>query len=184
MLRVGTTIEPNSLNPFVPGNRTARAISSLIYDRLVFEDADLFTQPGLAHAWERDESGRRWAFRLREGLRWSDGQPLTASDAAFTVTAAMGAPGNPYARTLVSIRSIDPPGTTRLIVRLTDPSQEPPLLDVPIVPQHVWGSLTRAELQTFENDPPVGSGRYRLIPGAGGDAIRLEANPDHWSDPA
>ncbi|MCY4087873.1 MAG: peptide ABC transporter substrate-binding protein [Actinomycetia bacterium] len=183
-LRVGTTIEPNALNPFVSGNRTARAISSLIYDRLVLRDADLLTQPGLAHTWGRNESGRRWTFRLRDGLRWSDGQPVTASDVAFTLTAVMRAPENPYTRTLVNIRSVDPSGATQLIVTLTAPSQEPPVLDVPIVPQHVWGNLTGAEFQTFENDPPVGSGRYRLVPGASDGATRLEANPDHWSGPA
>ena len=184
VLRVGTKTRPDSLNPFVSGNRTARAISSLIYDRLVLEDANLVAEPGLARSWERDENGRRWVFRLRGGMQWSDGRPVTARDVAFTLTSAMNAPRSPYARTLANVASVDRSGTARLVVTLTRPSRQPPVLAVPIVPRHVWESVTTAELRTFENDPPVGSGRYRLVSRAADGVIRLEANPDHWSDPS
>ncbi len=184
VLRVGTKTAPDSLNPFVSGNRTARAISSLIYDRLVLADANLRAVPGLARSWKRDENGKRWVFRLRGGMRWSDGRQVTARDVAFTLSAAMSAPRSPYARTLANVSSVDRSGSARLIVTLTHPSQHPPVLDVPILPRHVWGSVTTVELRTFENEPPVGSGRYRLVPGVDDGVIRLEANPDHWSDPS
>jgi peptide/nickel transport system substrate-binding protein len=42
-------------------------------------------KPDLAESWEISEDGRRIVFTLRDGLRWSDGEPLTADDVVFTV---------------------------------------------------------------------------------------------------
>ena len=39
------------------------------------------------HSWERSADGRTWTFHLRRGLRWSDGQPVTADDVIFTLDA-------------------------------------------------------------------------------------------------
>ena len=47
--------------------------------------ADFATQPGLAESWEVGDGGLSYTYTLREGLEWSDGEPLTADDVAFTI---------------------------------------------------------------------------------------------------
>ncbi|MFQ5425544.1 MAG: ABC transporter substrate-binding protein [Gaiellales bacterium] len=74
-------------------------------------------------------------------------------------------------------------GRTRVVVTLKKPSRDAPPLAVPILPRHIWSSVTRQETPSFENEPPVGSGRFRLLESADSDLIRLARNEEHWSGP-
>ena len=54
-----------------------------LFDRLVEAWPDRTIVPSLAERWEISDDGLRYVFHLREGLRWSDGEPLTAHDWVF-----------------------------------------------------------------------------------------------------
>jgi ABC-type oligopeptide transport system substrate-binding subunit/class 3 adenylate cyclase len=56
-----------------------------LFDRLVEAWPDRTIVPSLAERWEISDDGLRYVFQLREGLRWSDGEPLTAHDVEFGV---------------------------------------------------------------------------------------------------
>ena len=57
------------------------------YDFLTdYGDKYLETQPGLAESWTKSADGLTWTFKIRQGVKWSDGQPLTANDIAFSYT--------------------------------------------------------------------------------------------------
>ena len=47
--------------------------------------ADFAVQPGLAESWTSSEDGLTWTYTLRDGMTWSDGEPLTAEDVAYTI---------------------------------------------------------------------------------------------------
>ena len=55
------------------------------FDRLVEQWPERTIVPSLAERWEIDDDGLRYRFTLREGLRWSDGAPLTAPDVEFGI---------------------------------------------------------------------------------------------------
>ena len=60
-----------------------------MYPYLVQYSADLQAQPDFAESWTTSADGLTWTFKLRSGAVWSDGQPITAKDAAFTINTAV-----------------------------------------------------------------------------------------------
>jgi ABC-type transport system substrate-binding protein len=60
-------------------------LAALVFERLVALDDYGRFQPVLATGWSRDAAGKRWQFTLREGVKFSDGAPLTASDVAVAL---------------------------------------------------------------------------------------------------
>jgi peptide/nickel transport system substrate-binding protein len=68
----------------------AERLASLVFDRLVRFDDHGMPQPVLAVSWQHDDSAKRWQFRLREGVKFSDGAPLTPETAAMALQQLLG----------------------------------------------------------------------------------------------
>src|SRR5207302_5762551 len=84
-IRVATSFLPNDPDP-----KSAIAWSNIqlgmqLFDRLVEAWPERTLVPSLADRWEISDDGLRYVFHLRDGLRWSDGQPLTAHDVEFGI---------------------------------------------------------------------------------------------------
>ena len=69
----------------------AERLDSLVFDRLVRRDEHGTLQPALAVSWQHDAQSRRWQFRLRDGVKFSDGSPLTPPVAATALQQLLGA---------------------------------------------------------------------------------------------
>jgi ABC-type oligopeptide transport system substrate-binding subunit/class 3 adenylate cyclase len=98
-LRVATSFLPNDADP-----RSAIAWPNIqlcmqLFDRLVEAWPERTIVPSLAERWEIADDGLRYVFHLREGLRWSDGTPLTAHDVEFGIKRVLNpdAPGSSVA---------------------------------------------------------------------------------------
>jgi ABC-type transport system substrate-binding protein len=86
-----STIDPRQW-PSTPGKAAAaERLESLVFDRLVGLDEHEMLQPALAVSWKPDEHSKRWQFRLREGVKFSDGTPLTPTTAALALQQLLGA---------------------------------------------------------------------------------------------
>lgn len=79
---VSTLSDPKTFN--YPLNQESPHVFTYIYEGLITENGDGEVEPALAESWEISENKRRIVFTLRDGLKWSDGQPLTADDITFT----------------------------------------------------------------------------------------------------
>jgi peptide/nickel transport system substrate-binding protein len=85
------TIDPRQW-PSAPAQAAAaERLDSLVFDRLVRLDGHGTLQPALAISWQHDAQFRRWEFRLRDGVKFSDGSPLTAPVAAMALQQLLGA---------------------------------------------------------------------------------------------
>src|SRR5438132_12005825 len=74
-----------TFNPLFAFDGASDAVTRMLFSSLV--SLDLVTHepgPGLAESWSVEPDQKTWTFKLRQGLRWSDGTPLTAADVAFT----------------------------------------------------------------------------------------------------
>ncbi len=72
--------EPKTLDPhLMTGSVEARVALALFEGLTTLDPRDLTPRPGLAASWQADADGLGYAFRLREGLRWSDGTPIDAA---------------------------------------------------------------------------------------------------------
>jgi peptide/nickel transport system substrate-binding protein len=80
-------------------------LAELVYDRLVRLDSELRPQPQLAISWQHDPEYRQWQFRLRAGVKFHDGRPLTPSDVvrALAEASVMKRAGNPPDRWVARI---------------------------------------------------------------------------------
>jgi peptide/nickel transport system substrate-binding protein len=152
-------------SPF--GARTAadRALVSLLFRGLVHLGPGDALTGDLAARWEVDPTGRIWTFHLRDGLRWQDGEPITADDVAFTVDVLSNpdytGPGAESWRD-VTATVVDP-----LTVQLALTTPLGGFLQAatqPIAPAHLLDSIPPDQLpdDPFGSDP-IGSGPFRMV---------------------
>src|SRR5438874_3903505 len=84
--RLGTSSRIDSLNPYVAFNQDAYSTFEYIYPELIqYDKANHNFAPDFATSWKTSNGGKTWTFTTRSGAVWSDGQPLTAADAAWTI---------------------------------------------------------------------------------------------------
>src|SRR5690349_11551191 len=79
-LRVILNLELQVLDPIITTSNVTRAFSYLVFDTLVAMDSQGRYRPQMLEGWEVSEDRLTWTFRLREGLEWHDGAPVTAED--------------------------------------------------------------------------------------------------------
>lgn len=84
LLRVATSGLPDSLDPARGEFAAAALVYKQIHAGLTEYAPDGSVAPGLAESWAVSNDGHVWTFRLRDGLVWSDGHPLTAQDVVFS----------------------------------------------------------------------------------------------------
>jgi len=75
--------DPQTMDPYSQNENLTNNVNALVYDTLVMRDRDLKIVPGLAASWEQ-VNATTWRFKLRPGVRFHDGAPLTADDVVFS----------------------------------------------------------------------------------------------------
>lgn len=172
--------EPRYLNPILE-TRLEKA-NMLIFEGLVGLNARLEPVPRLAEKWEQSADGKVITFHLREGVRWHDSKPFTASDVAFTYEAIQGSNAPTLWRAYMSaVDSLETPDDHTVVVKYRYPYA--PALStwtVGILPRHVYGEGELA--RSPGNREPVGTGPYRLARWELGKRLVLEANTGWWNE--
>ncbi|WP_017559909.1 ABC transporter substrate-binding protein [Nocardiopsis baichengensis] len=182
-LTVAISQPVDTLNPFLAQLLISTSIHKSVYDPLVAYDAETNEPTGaLAESWDTSEDGLTWTYTIRDGMTWTDGEPITAEDPAFTFNAMMEdseaatANGNAVAN-FEKVTAVD---DSTLEIELAEPQATMLSLDVPIVPEHVWSEVEDFGEFTNEDFPVVGSGPFTITGHEPNQSITLEANPDYW----
>lgn len=136
-------------------------------------------EPDLAESWEVSADGRRYTFHLRQGLQFSDGSPLRASDVKFSLERAAKDPRNTQ-------RNAFPPwgleASDDRTVILTLAAPHAPLLALLTFPSA--SVLSRAYFERVGEkgmtEAPLGSGPFVLSRWRPGDRMILQRNPRFW----
>lgn len=84
-LRWGVGMEVSTLDPAYQTNNWELATGYNMYDSLVWPDAKSGVKPWVAESWTVSDDGKTWTFKIRDGLTFHDGAPLTADDVAFSM---------------------------------------------------------------------------------------------------
>ncbi len=175
VLRRGLGAEPGTLDPQHASDNAALTVVADLYEGLTAEGGDGSIVPGSAESWTVERGGAEYLFRLRRGLRWSNGDALTADHFAAGLRYALDAAnGAPNAGLLADVEQIDVVGPEVLRLRLRRPvSYLPAVLALPVAaPRH-------PHAQTLE--PRPGNGAYRIARRLPGERIELERNPYYWN---
>lgn len=153
---------------------------NLQYATLTDKAADDFaTIPGLAESWTPSDDGLTYTYSLREGLKWSDGQPLTAEDVAWTINTSRDQEWlNHYSVTANLTATAIDERTVEIASSVPDPKL--PTMDVYIVPKHIWEAPAADDVTTYEALDGVGSGPFTLKEWKPGQEWTMTANPNYW----
>lgn len=172
-----------SANPLVTVHPLSRQVQRFVLlVTLARYDEEMEPEPYLARAWEWSEGGRTLTLRLHSGLRWHDGRPTTARDAAFTLDAARDpATGYPRQADLAGITGVAAPDDSTLVVHFREAQARFPtvLCELPLVPAHILAGAARADMRRAAfGTRPVGNGPFRFVSRAPGRRWVFERDPD------
>ena len=197
----GNGPEPDSLDP-----QRARTVESAnvlrdLYEGLTTIGRDGSPAPGAATDWRLSEDGLRWTFRLRPGLRWSNGDPLVAADFVAALRRLVDpATRSQYAQVVDAIRNakaviagsmpptalgVAAPDPATVVIELSSPTPYLPGLMAHWSTLPIHGpSLARHGSEFVKPGNHVTNGAFRLAAWVQGSHIDLERNPQYWNDAA
>ncbi|MBC5803705.1 MAG: peptide ABC transporter substrate-binding protein [Candidatus Eremiobacteraeota bacterium] len=193
VLIVAQTREPISLNPILEGGYVGNELGSLCFSYLLRIDDRMRLGPEIAREVPSlqnggiSRDGMTITYRLRRGVRWDDGAPLTSADVVFSYHAIMN-PRNlvPAGRIgydrIASVRALDPYTVRVVLARPFSAllsyffaSDE----NYAILPAHVLARYSDVNHVAFDGRP-VCSGPYSVTGWQRGDHLTFAANPTYW----
>ncbi len=181
----------------IPGNPTAYPITipgklvDILVDKTIFStlvkyqlhNGTIQVVPDLAQSWTANADLTEYTFRLRSGVKWHDGQPLTADDVKFTLDAMLNPKVNAGLAGVVSAISqttVADPTTVKLTLKY--PYASLPVMlgyNVAIVPKHLLeGQDLNQPVQFIQH--PVGTGPFKFKTFAQDSYLEVAANPDYF----
>ena len=184
--RMAITANPTAYPITAPGALTDILVNKTIYNCLVqywLEGDTIEVVPDLAESWEAAADLSEYTFKLKSGVTWHDGEPLTAEDVKFTMDAVLDPNVNASGRGVVS--SID---STEVVDDLTVkfvlkyPFASLPIMlgyNKPIVPKHLLEGQDLNEPAEFLRKP-IGTGPFKFQEFVQGSHLAVEANPDYF----
>ncbi len=182
VLRIGITQDVDSLNPFVGYSVPAYEVYHLNYDMLVGYAPNGDVRPEVADSWSTSPDGLVWTFKIHPGMKWQDGQPVTAKDVAFTYNYIIDNDLSAFSTYTVNMKKAVAVDDSTVKFYLSKPKSNMLRLWIPIVPEHVWSNISgKSAGNDFQNKPPViGSGPFQVVDIKKGEYVRMVANKDYW----
>ena len=178
VLTIGLQQGIDNMNPIRGYTVAAYEAWNMQYATLTDKKAEDFSiAPGLAESWEGE--GQEYTYTLRPDLKWSDGQPLTAEDVAWTINTSREEEWLNHFATTGKLTA-EALSDTEVKVTSEVPDPKLPILDVYILPKHVYGEFDKKGRTKFDGQTAVGSGPFTLDEYKKGQFARFKSNPNFW----
>lgn len=184
LLRVGYGGSPDTLNPGPAVLSEAYIMFELVYDSMFNLEFDGSYTGELAEGWELSDDGKVWTFKIRDGVKFHDGTPLTARDIVFSYNFYKAHEDFPYLNVYTGyFETIEAPDDQTLVINLSEPipNMESQLIYLYVLPEHIWSEHSEGAAATeFENFEMIGSGPFKMREYKQGEFVHLEAVHDHY----
>jgi peptide/nickel transport system substrate-binding protein len=175
---VGTPQEPNVLNPLLASASIEDAVSSLVIEGLVQVDADGNYAPVLAEALPTvSEDGLVLTYKLKSGVKFSNGDPFTCADVQFTLEAILSDLSQASTSGYRDIEGIDCPDDLTAVVNFAQVYAPYLRLFSYIIPRAA-GDLAGLDNWEF-NRKPIGAGPWMVSAWESGNFIEFAPNPNY-----
>ena len=179
-LVVGAAFDPGNLNPLVLPYGSSFELSDLVNPGLV-RRIDGF-EPALAESWAWSDDGMALTYRLREGLVWEDGVPLTSADVAFTwsliANPAVASNWHGSARHVARVEAPDPRTVRYVYAARRNPNLQQGVTVRGIVASHLLEGVDPGTLRGHASARrPLASGPFRVASWSPNESVVLEPNP-------
>lgn len=202
-LRVGLSSEPTAIDPHYHSVGPNNALFRHIFDTLVRQDAEQKVGPGLARSWENRDD-RTWVFRLRDDVKFTNGQPFTVQDVIFSFCRVLNNETSvtaSFTDAAKNMEKVEAEGDHTVVITTKQP--EALLLTELATVAMISKDLVKADSLRFDpkngcgvtspwptvsqfNDgaAAIGTGAYKLKSYIKGGAIELTRNDAHWGEKA
>lgn len=162
ILRVGTNNYIDSFNPWNFIESQSFQAFIMLYPQLVqydYKNGKYEIAGDLADSWETSADGKDWTFRLKSGTKWSDGQPLTAEDVAWTINTTVKFAAGPtavMAPSLNHVSSAEAPDPTTVVIHYNAPvgNALAQLEQFFVLPEHAWSKFAAGNGKALKTHRP------------------------------
>lgn len=170
-----------NFNPFDLGGRRQSTMDFIYEPLVIFNDYD-GGKPiwRLATAYKFSDDLKSISYTLRDGVKWSDGKPLTSADMKFTLEMMLKNPAVDTVGVGETVASVEAPSPTEVKINLKAVDTHFPemLADFPVVPEHIWKDVK--DPLAFKNEKPVGSGPMTEVRRFTPQVYEQCRNPNYW----
>ena len=193
-LRIAVQSDVKNLNPLLNSNTTDVLVDNLMFEPLIVPDAAGVMQPMIASAVPTlknggiSSDGLTITYHLRNDVKWTDGEPVTAADVIFSWKAIVNPNNDVVSRHgYNNIAAIDAPNPYTVVVHLK--KKFAPFVDTfftdsdqPyfIAPAHILAKYPNLNMVPFNNEPTVSDGPFRFGEWVHGDHITLLRNDNFF----
>ena len=179
-LTIAISADENTLTPFtyVHGSPGFDAMS-LIYDTLFVRTPDNTIIPWMVKEYSVENDSKVYHITLEDGLKWHDGQPLTAEDVKFTFEYVLTQSRTRFSAIGKKVENIEVKNDKEFTITLKETDVNfinNSLTDLRIIPKHIYENEADATAVTSS----VGSGMYKLVEYKSGEYYKLEAMEDYF----
>jgi peptide/nickel transport system substrate-binding protein len=175
IIAMGTGNEPEAgFDPFFNWGDGEHSHEPLIQSTLITTTVDMGFKNDLATDYEVSGDGMLWTFTIRDGVKFTDGEALTAADVAYTLNGIKASEGSETDLSMINIVAAADDRTVEIRMARPYNALLYVLAVIGIVPEHAHG--------TDYGTHPLGSGRYTLEQWDRGQQVIFAANPDYYGE--
>jgi peptide/nickel transport system substrate-binding protein len=180
-LIMGSSTEPSALDPHFSRTGNNQNVAAQIFDRLIEPDPNLQVKPSLAESWTNVDP-TTWRIKLRSGVKFQDGSPLTAEDVIYSLTRVKDIPNSPAPFTgnvgaIASMNAIDPQ-----TIEFKTKGPTPDFIEQVGLVYVVQKKLAEGKtIEAFNTGAAaIGTGPYKVKEWVPGDHITLVRSDTYW----
>jgi peptide/nickel transport system substrate-binding protein len=175
-LALGGCSSTASLDPTTTQNSRGTGLDRLTYNTLVEVDATGKLLPELAESWSSNDGADRWTFRLRQGVLFHDGRPLTAADVIYSINRSHSKDSKSGAKPLLAaVTGIEAEGDDAVVFTLDGGNA-----DFPYVLGDYHLGIVPDGFSDWNN--PVGTGPFAMKSMDPGVRVSFERNPHYFRE--
>jgi len=181
-LTVALVSHAPTLDPHMHFERVGILVNINMFDSLLHRNTKLEYEPSLATSWKA-LNDTTWEFKLRKGVKFHNGDPMTAEDVKFSIERVTEpgkekkkSPQYGNIRAIKDVRIVDP-DTVHIVTDKPFPLLLERLVFFPIVPKK---HIEKVGDEAFGTTAAVGTGPWKLVEWKRDQFIRLEAYDGHW----
>lgn len=167
-----TTSEPDFLDPHLATAADTRSILFNVFEGLVKPDENGNLIDAVAASHEVSSDGLKYTFKLREGIKFHNGNSVSVEDIKYSIDRAAGKDtGKPLKIELANVKSVDIKDKSTIEINLTTADTDfLPYLTVAIIPKDY----------NDQNTKPIGTGPFKITKYDKQQKVELVKNPDYW----
>jgi peptide/nickel transport system substrate-binding protein len=182
VMRVGWAGSPDTLNPGAAVLAESYTIFGLVYDTMYQLQLDGSFKLSLAESVNVSDDGLVYTYKIRDGVTFHDGQPLTAEDVVFTYNLYQNTEGYPWMGDYTYyFETMEATADNEVVITLSEaiPNIDYQLVFLYVLPKHVWENEDAVE---FENFAMIGSGPFKMVEYKPNEFVHLAKNADYFGE--